>query len=103
VEYVLLFPGRRIAMIRIFTSDTTNGVNITIDGQLIDDGVDEVECCAKQAMTEGRQVGLFLRDVTEIDGRGRSLLTRLATKGVRLSASGVYSSYIVSEIQGFGT
>jgi hypothetical protein len=49
-------------------------------------------------MGQGRPVHLFLRDVSHIDEHGRSLLSRLARKGVRLSASGVYSSYIVAEI-----
>jgi hypothetical protein len=86
-------------MIRIFTTNTLNGVAVTVDGQLIGDGVDAVEACARQAMSEGRDVDLFLRDVTDIDERGRSLLIRLAGKGLRLSASGVYSSYVVSGIR----
>ena len=64
----------------------------------MDDCVDGVETCSYQAMGQGRPVYLFLRDVSHIDEHGRSLLSRLARKGVRLSASGVYSSYIVAEI-----
>jgi hypothetical protein len=85
-------------MIRILTADEPNAVTITVDGQLVDDCVDAVEACSYQAMGQGRPVHLFLRDVSYIDDRGRSLLSRLAGKGVQLRASGVYSSYIVAEI-----
>jgi hypothetical protein len=43
-------------------------------------------------------VHLFLRNVFDIDDIGRSLLSRLAAQGVQLSASGVYSSYVVANI-----
>jgi hypothetical protein len=85
-------------MIRILRADEPNAITITVDGQLVDDCVDAVETCSYQAMGQGRPVHLFLRDVSYIDDRGRSLLSRLAGKGVQLSASGVYSSYIVAEI-----
>jgi len=85
-------------MIRILTADRPNAITITVDGQLVDDSVGAVETCSYQAMAQGRPVHLFLRDVSHIDENGRSLLSRLAGKGVQLSASGVYSSYIVSEI-----
>lgn len=85
-------------MIRILTADEPNAVTITVDGQLVDDCVDAVETCSYQAMGQGRPVHLFLRDVSYIDDRGRSLLSRLAGKGVQLKASGVYSSYVVAEI-----
>lgn len=86
-------------MIRILTADEPNAITITVDGQLVDDCVDAVETCSFQAMTQGRPVHLFLRDVSHIDEHGRSLLSSLAGKGVQLSASGVYSSYIVAEIR----
>ena len=85
-------------MIRILTADEQNVITITVDGKLVDDCVDAVETCSYQAMGRGRPVHLFLRDVSYIDDRGRSLLSRLAGKGVQLSAAGVYSSYIVAEI-----
>ncbi len=85
-------------MIRILTLDEPNAITITVDGQLMDDSVDAVEACSYQAMGRGRPVHLFLRDVSHIDEHGRSLLSRLAGRGVQLSASGVYSSYVVAEI-----
>jgi hypothetical protein len=47
--------------------------------------------------TENRLI-LFLRDVTAIDDRGRSLLRHLARNGVRVSGRGVYTSYVVEEL-----
>ncbi len=85
-------------MIRILQADEPNAITITVDGQLVDDCIEAVETCSYQAMGRGRPVHLFLRDVSYIDDRGRSLLSRLAGKGVQLRAAGVYSSYIVAEI-----
>jgi hypothetical protein len=85
-------------VIRIFTAEDLTGISITIDGQLVNDCVETVETCSRQALGEGRPVHLYLRDVSYIDERGRTLLSRLASRGVQLSASGVYSSWIVAEI-----
>ena len=85
-------------MIRIFTADEPKAITITVDGLLVDGCVEAVETCSHQALGQGRPVNLYLRDVSHIDDLGRSLLSRLASKGVRLSASGVYSSWIVAEI-----
>lgn len=85
-------------MIRVLTANGPNAITITVDGQLVRDGVEAVEASSRQAMGEGRPVRLYLRDVSHIDEGGRSLLSRLAGQGVHLSAAGVYSSYVVAEI-----
>lgn len=85
-------------MIRVLTADGPNAITITVDGQLVQECVEAVETSSKQAMGAGRPVRLYLRDVSHIDERGRSLLSRLAGQGVHLSAAGVYSSYVVGEI-----
>jgi len=86
-------------MIRVLTANEPNAVMITIDGQLVGAYVDAVETCVNQAIAEQRPVHLFLRKVSNIDESGRTLLSRLAAKGVELSAFGVYSSYVVGEIR----
>jgi hypothetical protein len=86
-------------MIRIFTANERNAIRITIDGQLVGEYVDAVRTCAHDAIAQKRAVHLFLRDVSHIDEPGRALLNQLAARGVRLSASGVYSSYIVEEVR----
>ena len=86
-------------MIRVMTSDELAGTTITVDGKLSGDYVDPVETCCKQAISKGKPVRLYLRDVSTIDERGRTLLQELSKKGVGLNARGIYSSYIVDEIQ----
>lgn len=86
-------------MIRVLTTNEPRAVTITIDGQLVAENVDAVETCIHQAIEQQRPVHLFLRDVSDIDALGRALLSRAAAKGVELSASGVYNSYLVGEIR----
>jgi len=86
-------------MIRVMTADEPACTKITVDGQLSGDSIGPVEVCCAQAISKGKPVRLFLRDVSTIDEGGRALLCRLAAKGVALSASGIYSSYIVGVIR----
>lgn len=71
---------------------------VKIDGQLLTDCVGVAENCCLQALATGMPVCVFLRDVTAIDDAGRDLLCRLAKKGIRLQASGVYMSHIVKKM-----
>ena len=86
-------------MIRISIKNEPRCSTITIDGQLAGDDVDAVENCCEEAATLGRRARLFLRDVSNIDARGITLLRRLASKGFELSACGLYSSYLVEEVR----
>ena len=86
-------------MIRIQTADNLGGITIAIDGQLAGEYVEEVETSMQKAVEQHRDVHLFLRDVSHIDETGHSLLSRLAAQGVELSAAGLYSSYVVTQIQ----
>ena len=86
-------------MIRVITADEPASTTVTVDGRLAADCVDLVEVSCIQAISRLKPVLLYLRDVSLIDDRGRALLRKLADKGVGLKASGVYSSYIVDEIQ----
>jgi hypothetical protein len=85
-------------MIRIQTADDPGGTTIAIDGQLAGEYVEEVETSIRNAIEHKKHVHLFLRDVSHIDDTGHSLLSRLAAKGVEISAAGLYSSYVVSQI-----
>jgi hypothetical protein len=71
---------------------------VTVDGQLSGDSIDVVETCCSEAESGGKPVQLFLRDVTTVDQTGRMLLKRLAGKGIRLAASGVYTTYLVQAL-----
>ena len=86
-------------MIRISTKNEPRRVTITIDGQLAGEDVDAVERSCAEATGQGRGIRLFLREVSNIDLRGRALLDRLAAKGFELRASGLYSSYVVEEVR----
>ena len=85
-------------MIRIMTATKPKLITITVDGEVPGEYVDAVETCATQAIATRKPTHLFLRDVSTIDESGRALLARLAAKGVRLRAAGVYCSYIVAKI-----
>ena len=85
-------------MIRIIAADEPGSTTITVDGEHSGD-LEPVETSCRQAISRGEPVLLYLRNVSLIDERGRALLQDLAARGVVLKASGVYSSYIVDEIQ----
>lgn len=86
-------------MIRIMTADEPAITMITVDGHLAGDCIQVVETSCDQARSKGKPIWLFLRDVSAIGEDGQALLRRLAAKGVRLKASGMYTSYIVQSIQ----
>ena len=86
-------------MIRIQTANNPGGITIAIDGQLIGEYVAEVEASIRKSMEQYKDVHLFLRDVSHIDETGHALLSRLAAQGVELSAAGLYSSHVVTQIQ----
>ena len=85
-------------MIRLTKTEESSRTTITLDGQLSGDTISLVESCCAQAGTAGKPVQLYLRDVTSVDHAGHTLLTRLAAKGVQLSASGIYTSYLVESL-----
>ena len=85
-------------MIRVTRADELSRAVVTIDGQLSGDTIAIVETCCNQAKSNGKPVELFLRDVTITDPAGRTLLSRLASQGVRLVGSGVYTSYLVQSL-----
>src|ERR1035441_6029220 len=86
-------------MIRVMTADELASTTITVDGKLSGDYVDPVETCCKQAISKGKPVLLYLRDVSSIDERGWTLLRELPRQGGGGKASCSYSSYVVDEIQ----
>ena len=85
-------------------SQTTNRFEtvVYIDGQLAGDYVQIAGAFCSQALSSGKPVRVFLRDVSAIDEAGRNLLRGLAEHGVRLLASGVYTSHLVKCLQRAG-
>jgi len=86
-------------MIRIQADNYPGGITIAIDGQLIGEYVAEVEGSIRKSREQYKEVHLFLRNVSNIDEKGHALLSRLAAQGVELSATGLYSSHVVSQVQ----
>jgi hypothetical protein len=86
-------------MIRIQAAVNLGGTTITIDGQLIGEYVAEVESSIRESTEQSNEVHLFLRNVSHIDEMGHALLSRLAALGVELSATGLYSSHVVTQVQ----
>jgi len=91
---------REARMIRVTKSEEGERIIITIDGQLSGDYIEVVEIFCGQALTEGRPIDIFLRDVSTIGESGRALLTRLAAKGIHLLANGIYTSQVVRDLVG---
>lgn len=85
-------------MFRVSRAEEPSRTIITVDGQLSGDYIEVVETYCDQEISTGKPVHLYLRDLTTVDQAGRALLRRLAAKGVRLLASGVYTSYIVQSL-----
>jgi hypothetical protein len=85
-------------MFRVSKAEEQLVTTLTIDGQLSGDAIEIVETCCDQAISTGKAVELFLRDVSTVDEAGRAQLSRLAAKGVRLLANGVYTSYLVGNL-----
>jgi ABC-type transporter Mla MlaB component len=82
-------------MLRVSKAEEPSSTVVTVDGQLSGDSIAVVETCCDQAISTGKAVHLFLRDVSTVDQAGRALLCRLAARGVRLLATGIYTSYLV--------
>ena len=89
-------------MVRIMTLDELKSTTITVDGTLSGEGIEPVQTCCIDALSKGKPVRLHLRDVSAIDERGRTMLRHLAAEGIDLTANGIYSSYIVGDIQSAG-
>jgi hypothetical protein len=86
-------------MFRVSKAEERSRTIITIDGQLSGDQTEVVETCCDQAISTGKPVQLFLRDVSAVDQAGRALLCRLAAKGIDLLGGGVYTSYLVRALK----
>jgi hypothetical protein len=71
---------------------------VTVSGEISSACVEVLETCCEQTIKNGKAVHLVL-DVTTIDESGHALLRRLAAKGVRMFARGMYHSYLVDTIR----
>ena len=88
-------------MVRIMTADELVKHNHHGRWHVVRRGHQPVQTCCIQALSKGKPVRLFC-GVSVIDERGRTMLRHLAAEGVDLTANGIYSSYIVDDIQSAG-
>jgi hypothetical protein len=91
-----------IPMIRVTKTEERSRTVVTIDGQLSGECVTLVETCCSQAESNRKPVYVFLLDVATVDQAGTMLLRRLATKGIRLLARGIYTPYLVQTLASGG-
>jgi hypothetical protein len=89
-------------MFRVSKTEERSRTVIVLDGQLMGDYVEAIEACCCQAISSGKPVHLFLRDISTVDESGCAMLRRLAAKGVSVFASGVYTSYLVQSLVASG-
>lgn len=85
-------------MFRLTKAEERSRTLLTVEGQITGDSAALIELCCDQAAQAGKPVRLCLCEVRVIDPAGRALLGRLAAKGVRLFAKGVYTSYLLREL-----
>jgi ABC-type transporter Mla MlaB component len=67
-------------MIRVTITEEQSLTTVTIDGQLSNDSIAIVKTCCDDAIRDGKQVELFLRDITTVDPSGELLLSHLAVR-----------------------
>jgi hypothetical protein len=91
-----------IVVLRVCKAEEASRIVVTLDGRLLCDYVEVVETCCDQAVSTGKPVHVFLRDVSAVDPAGLAMLCRLASKGIHLLASGVYTSHLIRAINPTG-
>ena len=74
-------------------------MRLSLAGEMTGECIALLETYCQQALKDGKSVDLVLKDVTTIDEAGHTLLHRLAARGVCLSGSGLYLSYLVDTIR----
>ena len=84
-------------MFRVDKEFSEQRARLTVSGEIAPACIEVLETCCEQAIRDGK-VHLVL-DITSIDESGRALLRRLAAKGVRMFAKGIYHSYLVDTIR----
>ena len=87
-----------IKVFRLSKTDDDGATVFTVDGELAAEYVSVVEESCSSAALKRKRVRLHLRDVSAIDEAGHCLLRRLAQKGIEIRASGIYTSYLVQDL-----
>lgn len=76
-----------------------SGTYLSIEGDLKSEGVGAIESACLEALADGAQVTVILRNVIEIDADGFAFLKRLVLTKARVQAIGIYAQYILRNIK----
>jgi hypothetical protein len=87
-------------MLKITVVKNTAGLRLIVEGKLAEPCVSELERAWNQVRQEGggHPIPVDLSEVTSIDPRGEAALALMITEGARLTASGLFSGYIVERL-----
>jgi len=86
-------------MVRITTKEQEDCRVWRVEGSLRGPWVAELEKLWQSARDSGKHLSLRLEDVSYVDDAARELMTRMCQDRVEISASGLYVTAIVQEIQ----
>jgi len=89
-------------MLKITTTNSEDQRTLTLEGQLVDPWVSELEKSwtdAQQMFEQGR-VRVDLKDVTEISQRGENLLFQMMCEGATFNCCrGVLTRHVVNQLE----
>ncbi len=86
-------------MVRITTKEQEDCIVWRVEGSMRGPWVAELEKLWQSARDSGKRLSLRLEDVPYIDDAARELMARMYQDRVAISASGLYVTAIVQEIQ----
>lgn len=86
-------------MFRLTRAGRDGRIYLSLEGELTSDCVEAAESACLEAMGDGAQVKLLLRNVTEIDDAGIGLLRRLLEAGMQIRATGIYLRYVLRSLR----
>jgi anti-anti-sigma regulatory factor len=98
LRIALPLTGGDAAIFRIQEVNGRSRCLVIIEGKLTGDYVQVAEACCLHVQSRRKPLVVFLKDVTAIDEAGQKLLCRLASHGVSVRASGIYTSYVVRQV-----
>jgi ABC-type transporter Mla MlaB component len=87
-------------MLRIMVQEDSTLCSLVLAGRLGGPWVTEMENVWRSAPCSGKKIEVDLREVTAVDGAGRTLLAAMYQGGADLIAQGVEMTALVQEITG---
>jgi len=85
-------------MLKITTHSEHALDRFELEGRLAGPWVQELNTCWQQSAVENREICVVLKQVTFIDGEGRTLLAAMHRAGVTLEGAGCMTKAVIEEI-----